>query len=117
MGSGLFLVVTAAIHGWSINLLNWPKAANYAIRALFDGEEEFACWEDELGQSQSIHEDLDQASDTLSKLRALEQLGCHIVLSHDTSWMLSGKNQVLMSLLSDDMKEFAKKRLPIEGFP
>jgi hypothetical protein len=40
-----------------------------------------------------------------------KEYGVHIALAHDAEWMKSGKNQVLISLLPEEMKEFAKSRL------
>ena len=84
---------------------------------LFDGKDDFATWKTPSGQHASAHEDLNSAKDTIQKLRQLEEKGFHIALAHDSTWMLSGTDNVLMSLLSDDFKDFAKSRLPTEGFP
>lgn len=66
-----------------------------------------------MGEISSLHEDLYATRDTVAKLRTLEvDYGAHVALAHDTSWMLSGTDQVLMSLLDGDMQDFVFNRLP-----
>jgi len=67
---------------------------------------------------ESLHESLHDARDTVRKLNILEnKYGAHIALAHDSSWMLAGTDKVLMSLLQDDMLDFATNRLPSGGSP
>ena len=48
----------------------------------------------------------------MKKLKTLEQdHGAHIVFAHDAEWMKAGEGQTLMSLLSDEMKEFTRTKL------
>jgi hypothetical protein len=66
----------------------------------------------------SLHADIDAARDTISKLRTLEkQHGVHTALAHDASWLKKGTDQVLMSLLDDDLRAAAKEKIPYDGIP
>lgn len=87
-------------------------------RALFDRTVEFGLFDKPDGSRVTVHEDLPAAKDTLAKLRILEsQHGMHLALGHDDSWMREGKDEVLMSLLDDEMRDFVSNRLPSNGLP
>ncbi|KAK6365478.1 hypothetical protein LTS17_011197 [Exophiala oligosperma] len=87
-------------------------------KALVDGTFDFKTWLNSSGHTESLHEDLDAAKGTAKRLRSLEvDYGCHIALAHDSTWMLAGKDKVLMSLLDDDLRDFARSRLPTGGSP
>ena len=67
------------------------------------------------GTKTSLHSDVQAASETIKKLRVLEEeYGAHIALAHDAKWMEKGQDETLMGILSEDMKKFAKERLPKE---
>ena len=79
---------------------------------------EIAVWKSADGHDESVHEDLASAKQTIARIRDMEaHHGFNVALAHDTSWMLAGVNQVLMSLLDDDLKTFATDQLASEGFP
>lgn len=74
--------------------------------------------ENPQGEEESLHEDLAAARGTVQKLKTLERdYDMHVALAHDSSWMLTGTDEVLMSLLDDDMRNFVKNRLPVNGAP
>jgi hypothetical protein len=87
--------------------------------ALLDGSHNIAEFEIP-GRSgkQSVHDDVLTAKGTIEKLREMElDLGVHIALAHDESWMLKGTDSVLMSLLNKHMVEFVENRLARQGIP
>ena len=45
------------------------------------------------------------------------QQGVHVALAHDDTWMRSRKDQVLMTLLNDEMTDFAVNGLEAGGYP
>jgi hypothetical protein len=66
----------------------------------------------------SLHADISAARDTIAKIRLLDRNpNVHVALAHDASWMKEGSDRVLMSLLDDDMKKAAKKRIPYDEIP
>ncbi|KAH6971072.1 beta-lactamase-like protein [Ilyonectria sp. MPI-CAGE-AT-0026] len=74
----------------------------HSSRALLDGSEDFRTWVNSHGETESLHEDLPAAKDTVKKLKGLEtHYNAHIALAHDRSWILAESDEVLMSLLSD----------------
>jgi hypothetical protein len=100
--------------------LSWKKTTNTPerSRALLDGTADFRVWKSPQGEEQSLHEDLGAVRTTVQKIKAFElNYGAHVALAHDSSWMLAGTDDVLMSLLDDDLREFAKTKLPIDGDP
>lgn len=83
-----------------------------------DGTADFKTWVNACGSTESLHEDLEAARGTAKRLKSLEvDYGAHIALAHDSLWMLAGKDKVLMLLLDDNLRDFAKTRLPVGGFP
>jgi hypothetical protein len=87
-------------------------------RALMDGKAEFKTWKNSRGEEEGLHEDLCAAKQTVQHLQTLENVyGAHIALAHDSTWMLSGTDKTLMSLLDADLLDFAKTGLPHGGFP
>ncbi|POR33566.1 Uncharacterized protein TPAR_06261, partial [Tolypocladium paradoxum] len=81
-------------------------------KALLDGKEDFRTWEGPQGEVASLHEDLCATKDTVEKIRMLQaDYGARVALAHDSSWMLSATDKVLMSLLDDEMRDFATNRL------
>ncbi|KAJ9495733.1 hypothetical protein H2202_008776 [Exophiala xenobiotica] len=87
-------------------------------KQLLDGTADFKTWVNACGHTESLHEDLDAARETVKRIKSLEaDYGAHVALAHDSTWMLAGKDDVLMSLLDDDLRDFANTRLPVGGFP
>jgi hypothetical protein len=83
-----------------------------------DGTQQMATWNTAEGQVESLHEDLAATESTLARIREMKiHQGYHVALAHDSSWMLTGEDPVLMSLLDEDLKDFARTRLKSEGFP
>jgi hypothetical protein len=83
-----------------------------------DGTADFKTWVNACGHTESLHEDLDAARETVKRIKSLEaDYGAHVALAHDSTWMLAGKDDVLMSLLDDDLCDFANTRLPVGRFP
>lgn len=84
-------------------------------RLLFDGIEQFAVWKNPDGCFTSLQADIPAAKDTIRRIKLMEEeLGCHIAFAHDTEWMKTGSDQVLMGTLDDDMKKAVKERLPFQ---
>ena len=91
---------------------------NGLFRALLEGRQDFQTWTNPHGEVASLHEDLCAAKDTVRKIRELEtEYGMHVALAHDTSWMLAAEDEVLLSLLKEDMQDFVKVRLPKDEYP
>jgi hypothetical protein len=66
----------------------------------------------------SLHTDLASAEDTIAKIRLLEtNFGVHTALAHDASWLKKGQDQVLMSLLDDELRVAAKEKIPHDEIP
>lgn len=66
----------------------------------------------------SLHADIAAAKDTISKVKMLERsFGFHVALAHDAAWMKNGSDEVLMSLLDENMKLAARERIPKEEIP
>ncbi|KAF2199969.1 Metallo-hydrolase/oxidoreductase [Delitschia confertaspora ATCC 74209] len=87
-------------------------------RELLDGKYEIAefCVPG-LGKS-TLHADLQAAQRTIERVRVLEkEFGFHVALAHDASWMKSGADQVLMSLLDESMKQAAREKIPLDEIP
>ncbi|KAM5354818.1 hypothetical protein ACJ41O_001464 [Fusarium nematophilum] len=87
-------------------------------KALLEGNEDFQTWKGPQGEVESLHEDLCAARETVRKIRMLEtNYGAHVALAHDSSWMVSGTDKVLMSLLQKEMQDFATVGLPRGEYP
>ncbi|KAI1618179.1 beta-lactamase-like protein [Exophiala viscosa] len=71
--------------------------------ALVEGKHEIAELIRPDGSRFCVHEDLDQAKETMRKIRELKQQhGFHIALAHDATWMKAKeRDQVLFSLLDE----------------
>jgi hypothetical protein len=71
-----------------------------------DGTKSFGTFDLPNGNTISLHTDVDAAHNTLARLRIVEkELGMHIALAHDASWMEEGTDEVLMSLLDERFRE------------
>ncbi|KAJ5932831.1 hypothetical protein N7516_007320 [Penicillium verrucosum] len=69
------------------------------------------------GSTFCLHTDVAAARDTLARIRVMEsELGVHVALAHDATWMEEGKNAVLLSLLDDkfrhDIRQSLTRQLP-----
>lgn len=65
----------------------------------------------------TLHTDLVAAKSTIAKIRILErEHGVRTVLAHDASWIVEGKDDVLLSLLGTDMRK-ARERVAKEERP
>jgi glyoxylase-like metal-dependent hydrolase (beta-lactamase superfamily II) len=58
---------------------------------IFNGEVDFASWQDEKGRTVTIHKDLDAAYRTLNIMRQLQKEGIdgvpvEVILAHDGEW-------------------------------
>ena len=85
---------------------------------LYHGKHDFARFPLPGGNTGCLQADIPAAKDTLSRIRVLEQQhGVHVAFAHDNSWMLEGTDEVLMSLLSDELKHAAQNVLPTGGLP
>lgn len=57
----------------------------------------------------SLHTDIHAAKDTISRIQILEkEHSVHVALAHDASWMKHGTDDVLMSLLDNDLTAAVK---------
>ncbi|KAL2816065.1 beta-lactamase-like protein [Aspergillus cavernicola] len=76
-------------------------------RALFDGTKEFGTFAlPDGGGTFCLHMDVVAAKDTLARMRVMEKdLGVHIALAHDVSWMGEESDSVLLSLLDGEFRE------------
>ena len=73
-------------------------------RQLYNGVYDFAVFPLPNGGTSCLQEDIPAAHDTLARIRAFEEhYGAHVCLAHDTSWMLEGTDNVLMSLLDSHL--------------
>ncbi|KAF2099881.1 Metallo-hydrolase/oxidoreductase [Rhizodiscina lignyota] len=74
-------------------------------RAILEGEEDIAIFQLPDGEMMSLHSDIAAARETIARLRRGEHdFKMHIALAHDIEWMKSAKDDVLISLLSAQMK-------------
>ncbi|OAL44018.1 Metallo-hydrolase/oxidoreductase [Pyrenochaeta sp. DS3sAY3a] len=74
-------------------------------RELLDGKCEIA----HFNGNMSLHTDIHAAKDTISRIQILEkEHGVHVALAHDASWMKHGTDDVLMSLLDNDLTAAVK---------
>lgn len=57
--------------------------------------------------------DLPAAKATVARVKAMESdFGFHIALAHDASWMISGSNPVLASLIEPEFLRNAQRMCP-----
>ncbi|KAL3485033.1 hypothetical protein BJX62DRAFT_247908 [Aspergillus germanicus] len=70
-------------------------------RALLDGTKSFGTFDLPNGNRISLHTDADAAHNTLVRPRILKEMGMHIALAHDASWMEERTDEVLMSSLDE----------------
>ena len=104
---GSFLPVTVATQGRSLlhHSVSSPTINTFLPRAILSGDSEIAVLKTPTGSTFCLHTDLTAAHETISRLREAEQVhGMHIAMAHDMDWMKEGHDQVLMSLLTPDMK-------------
>lgn len=81
---------------------------------LFDGTEDFAEFTMADGTPGCLHMDVSAAKDTIARMRTMEQdLGVHIALAHDISWILKGTNKTLLSLLDAELVRVAQEKCPV----
>ncbi|KAF3386208.1 3-hydroxyisobutyrate dehydrogenase [Penicillium rolfsii] len=80
-------------------------------RVIFDGLKDFGTFELPDGGVFCLHEDTTAARDTLARMRIMEELGVHIALAHDASWMEEENDAVLLSLLDKKFREDARMSL------
>lgn len=51
-----------------------------------------------------LQEDVPTAHDTLRRIREMESNhGCHILLAHDSSWIVDGRDPTLLQLVNPKM--------------
>lgn len=67
------------------------------------GESEIATIEKQNGQVEAfLHKDLSAAEKTIGLIRrAQAELGAHVCLAHDDSWLVEQSDPVLLSLLGE----------------
>ncbi|PVI02246.1 Metallo-hydrolase/oxidoreductase [Periconia macrospinosa] len=81
-------------------------------RELLDGTQQIGWFDVPGAGSMSLHSDVDAAMDTIERIRVLERIhGVHVALAHDASWMMEGKDEVLMGLLSEEMKKTVGEKI------
>ncbi|GAB7349176.1 hypothetical protein MBLNU459_g8111t1 [Dothideomycetes sp. NU459] len=81
---------------------------------LYSGACDFAMFDTPGGKS-CLHSDLPSAKDSLRRIKVMEsEFGAHVAFAHITQWMQDGKDDVLMSLLDNDMRMAAKELIPYE---
>ncbi|KAL3458358.1 beta-lactamase-like protein [Aspergillus heterothallicus] len=86
-------------------------------RDLLNGTKSFGTFPLPDGSMTCLHADPDAARDTLAKLRVLERdMGAHVALAHDASWMVEGGDEVLMSLLDERFRADVKEAV-VKGEP
>ncbi|KAI4953542.1 hypothetical protein J4E91_002389 [Alternaria rosae] len=58
------------------------------------------------------------SKETIAKIGLLEtNFGAHTALAHDATWLKKSTDQVLMSLLDDEMRVAAKEKIPYDERP
>ncbi|KAH7133867.1 beta-lactamase-like protein [Dactylonectria macrodidyma] len=81
-------------------------------RDIFLGTKQIANVPMPDGSSFCLHESLDAALDTISKLReAVNEYGMHIAMAHDAEFITEGKDSTLMSLLHPLFNEGCLERI------
>jgi hypothetical protein len=73
---------------------------------LIDGTYDIAVTNLADGTTRCIHQDIPAASETITKIREMEQShGFHIALAHDATWMMAEeKDTVLFSMLDENFR-------------
>lgn len=76
------------------------------LSKILCGESRIATHEKQNGQIEAfLHKDLIAAEATIALIRrAQAELGVHVCLAHDDSWLLEQEDPLLLSLLSDQKK-------------
>ncbi|KAB8264395.1 beta-lactamase-like protein [Aspergillus pseudonomiae] len=97
-GDGSFWVIQAPGHMPG----NMCACARLATgEALLDGTKDFGTFE-VGGTMACLHTDVTAAKDTLARIRLLKkELGIHVALAHDATWMQKENDPVLFSLLDE----------------
>ncbi|RAQ47384.1 hypothetical protein AFGD_008876 [Aspergillus flavus] len=81
-------------------------------RALLDGTKEFGTFELN-GNMACLHTDVTAAKDTLARIRLIEkELGVHVALAHDPTWMQDESDPVLLSLLDEKFVKDMRAAFP-----
>ncbi|KAL3485854.1 beta-lactamase-like protein [Aspergillus germanicus] len=84
-------------------------------RAILDGSKDFGTFQMPDGSTFCLHTDVSAARDTLARMRILEkELGVHIALAHDATWMLEESNPVLLSLVDDKFRQDIRDSLRVQ---
>ncbi|KOC13435.1 hypothetical protein AFLA70_35g004521 [Aspergillus flavus AF70] len=80
--------------------------------ALLDGTKEFGTFELN-GNMACLHTDVTAAKDTLARIRLMEkELGVHVALAHDPTWMQDESDPVLLSLLDEKFVKDMRAAFP-----
>jgi hypothetical protein len=70
-----------------------------------------------LSDTASPHVDIEAAKMTMRKLRKMEMdHGLHVALTHDDAWIREGTDEVLMSLVNDEIKARLRRSPPPNGY-
>ncbi|KAF9883936.1 hypothetical protein FE257_002618 [Aspergillus nanangensis] len=86
-------------------------------RALFEGVKEFGTFRFANGDWGCLHMDIAAAKDTLRRLRGMQKdLGVHIALAHDDTWLKDESDSVLLSLLDARFIQDMRAAIP-QGKP
>ncbi|EKG09712.1 hypothetical protein MPH_13234 [Macrophomina phaseolina MS6] len=111
-GDGSFFVVQAPGHmPGNLCAVARVEGGNWILlgsdcchsRELLDGKFDFAVFEAPNGVKMSLQSDIPAAKGTISRIKQLEDLGVHVALAHDTTWIKDGTDAVLMGLLDGGM--------------
>ncbi|KAB8215590.1 beta-lactamase-like protein [Aspergillus novoparasiticus] len=108
-GDGSFWVIQAPGHMPG----NLSACARLATgEALLDGTKEFGTFELN-GNMACLHTDVPAAKDTLARIRLMEkELGVHVALAHDPTWMQDESDPVLLSLLDEKFVKDMRAAFP-----
>lgn len=105
------------LHGASRNGLIF-RLGLLPSRDIFLGRREIANVKLDDGSRFCLHEDLDKALDTISRLRkAAEEYGMHIAMAHDAEFIKDGSDAVLMSILHPMFDGTVLNRIKAHGRP
>jgi hypothetical protein len=112
---GCFLDLIAVIQGNALTFsLTMTVLIDVFIRALLDGREEFATFEYPDGSPGCLQWDVPAAKDTIARIKIMVQdMGVHVALAHDISWMMEDSNQMLLSLLDAPLLDATRERCPL----
>ncbi|KAH7050029.1 beta-lactamase-like protein [Macrophomina phaseolina] len=111
-GDGSFFVVQAPGHmPGNLCAVARVEGGNWILlgsdcchsRELLDGKFDFAVFEAPNGVKMCLQSDIPAAKGTISRIKQLEDLGVHVALAHDTTWIKDGTDAVLMGLLDGGM--------------